>query len=92
MIDSTTSAAEDLDEVFNMLKNNFSDSTDYIKIMVKVFSTINNKENKHLRLFYMIIPALTINYIENMLMSKERLAKKNQTNCFIEVDEYLISY
>jgi WASH complex subunit 7 len=73
MLEMTTNAGTELDDIFKVLKNNFSDSTDYIKMLVKVFSQINNQENKHLRLFYLILPSLTINYVENMMISKERL-------------------
>ena len=54
-------------------------------MLVKVFSQINSPENKHLKLFYLIIPSLSINYVENMMISKERLQKKNAVDCMISV-------
>jgi hypothetical protein len=54
-------------------------------MLVKVFEKIRGGDNKHLKVFYLIIPALTINFVDNMLMAKERLAKKNTTECFLSV-------
>jgi hypothetical protein len=55
-------------------------------MLVKVFEKIRGGDNKHLKVFYLIIPALTINFVDNMLMAKERLAKKNTTECFLSVN------
>ena len=70
-----------------MLTNNFSDKSDYLRMMVKVFEKIRGSDNKHLKLFYLLLPPLTINYVENMLMAKERLTKKNSVECFITVNK-----
>ena len=40
-------------------------------MLVKVFESIRSPENKHLNRFHLIVPALTINYIEKMIMAKE---------------------
>lgn len=59
-------------------------------MMVKVFDKIKNADNKHLDLFYLIIPTLTLNFVENMLIVKERLTKKNTTDCFISDDGFVM--
>lgn len=69
-----------------MLKSNFSEKSDYLRMLVKVFEKVRGGDNKHMRLFHLIIPALTINFVENMLIAKERLTKKNSTECFISVN------
>jgi WASH complex subunit 7 len=71
--------------VFALLKTNFSEKSDYLRMLVKVFEKVRGGENKHLKLFHYIIPALTINFVENMLIAKERLNKKNSSECFISV-------
>jgi hypothetical protein len=53
--------------------------------MVTGFESVNSKENKHLELFYYIIPALTLNFVEHMLISKEKVMKKNPQDCNISV-------
>ena len=37
-----------------------------------------NPKNSHLKNFYIIVPALTINYIEYILIGKDKLNKKNK--------------
>ena len=54
-------------------------------MMVKVFEKVRGEQNKHLKLFYLIVPVLTINFVENMLIVKERLSKKNSVDCYITV-------
>lgn len=36
-----------------------------------------NSKNDHLKNFFIIVPGLTINYIEHILIAKDRLNKKN---------------
>jgi hypothetical protein len=38
--DSTKDAAQELDDIFTYLKNSFSDRSDYLRILVKVFKSI----------------------------------------------------
>ena len=59
-------------------------------MLVKGFSKIANKENKHLKLFSFLVPALTINYIENMMIGKEQINKKLSLKAFINDDGLLL--
>ena len=61
-----------------------------MNILVKGFSKIASKENKHLKLFYLIIPSLTINYIENMSIGKEQINKKLSLKAFFNDDGLLL--
>ena len=86
--------------VLSNLVKNFSESTDYFKILVEVFSSeFRSNKNMHLKNFYIILPSLvrkifilyfitecilnellsnkTLNYIEYMIGSKEKINKKN---------------
>ena len=48
-----------LDTVTGNLVKNFSESTDYFKILVDVFSNeFRSSKNMHLRNFYIILPSL----------------------------------
>lgn len=60
-----------------------------MKMMVKVFEKVRGEQNKHLKLFYLIVPVLTINFVENMLIVKERLSKKNSVDCYITVNFFV---
>lgn len=58
--------------------------------MVKAFSKINSSEHKHLKLFYQIIPALSINYIEYVIRGKDQVNKKITTKAFIYDDGFVL--
>ena len=77
MGDTTQQAAEELDDTFSFLRNSFSERTDYLNILVKVFSQILTKDNKHLEFFYLLVPSLTVNFVENIILAKDRLSKNN---------------
>mgnify|MGYP001807992096 CR=1 FL=1 len=85
------SSAKELEEIFNHYKSGFSEKIDYLKLLLKAFSGIKSPENDHLSLFYLIVPTLTLNFIEKMLISKDQIGKKNSTTeVFISVDIYVL--
>lgn len=45
-------------------------------------------KNSHLKYFYIIVPALTINYIEHILTSKDKLNKKNKEGALFTDDGF----
>ena len=70
-------------KVFDMcIKNLFKqadDAGDYLRMIVENFNGITEQENtKHLKLFYLIIPPLTMSYVEHIQRGKERIACKNK--------------
>lgn len=72
----TQAAAKNLDQVLTDLCANFSEGTEYFSILVKIFQPVLNQDSQaHLKNFYAIVPALTLNYVEKMLMHKEKLGK-----------------
>lgn len=52
-------------------------SLNYLKILVDVFIPVmRNSKNVHLKLFYLILPPLIVNYVEYMIVMKHKLNKK----------------
>jgi len=45
---------------------------------------------KNLSFFYMLIPALTLDYIQSLLVAKEKLLKKNYKGGYISDDGFII--
>ena len=85
-VDSTKNASTDLEELMNTFKEQFSSQTDYLRLLVKAFEGILSSDtHKHLNLFYYIIPPLLMNYIEHILINKEKLIKKSQQDVFLAV-------
>lgn len=70
-------AAKNLDRVLASLSGNFAEGVDYLQILVNVFREVlhNKPEHAHLKNFYMIVPALCLNFCENSRIAKDRLEK-----------------
>ena len=84
--DTSKSAAALLDEIMESLTKNFSADTEYFQILVTTFQgVLNTSEAAHLKLFYMIIPTLTISFVESMLAAKDKLTKKKAIDMYFTV-------
>lgn len=44
----------------------------------------------HFKHFYMVVPALTLNYVQSLLVAKEKLLKKNFKGGYISDDGFII--
>lgn len=87
----TRNAGNCLTNDLNNLVENFEEATEYFKLLVNVFvPVLRNKNNIHLKNFYIIVPPLTINFIENSLTCKERLNKKNKADCAFTDDGFAL--
>ena len=70
-------------KVFDMcIKNLFTqalEAGDYLRMIVRNFENILDQENvKHLKLFYLIVPPLTINYIDHVQKGNEKIMSKTK--------------
>ena len=77
------------------LKNIFKqadDAGDYLRMIVKNFVGITDQENaKHLRLFYTIIPPLTLSYIDHLQKGQEKIqSKQKNIGGFISDDGFAL--
>lgn len=65
--------------------------TDALKLLVEVFySVFHTPENDHLKLFVMIIPPLTINFVNYIIAAKEKMSKRNSTSGLFTDDGFVI--
>ncbi|CAG9113981.1 unnamed protein product [Plutella xylostella] len=86
---STLNAAEILDQNIDSLICNFTQGTEYFKLLVDVFAPIfRNPKNVHLKNFYMIVPPLTLNFVEHMILSKDKMTKKNKVGAAFTDDGF----
>ncbi|RHY31429.1 hypothetical protein DYB32_003505 [Aphanomyces invadans] len=73
----TRVAAKNVDTVVSNLSRNFSENNDYFHVLVEVFQQVVLSQ-KHLGLFYQIVPALTINFIETTVQAKDLMYKNTR--------------
>ncbi|CAO1421142.1 unnamed protein product [Diamesa serratosioi] len=86
---TTLRAAEHLEEDIQQLSKNYSEGTLYFKLLVNTFIPFfRNPKHSHLKNFYIIVPALTINFIEFILTSKDKLNKKNKDGALFTDDGF----
>lgn len=89
-LDSVTlKSAETLDQNVQGLICNFMQGTEYFKLLIDVFAPIfRNPKNLHLKNFYVIVPPLTLNFVEHMILSKDMMTKKNKTGAAFTDDGF----
>lgn len=86
-----TEAAENLDDNISGLISNFIEGTEYFKLLVDVFAPVfRNPKNVHLKNFFIIIPPLTLNFVEHMILSKDKMTKKNKAGAAFTDDGFAV--
>ncbi|KAI1239222.1 hypothetical protein IHE44_0012336 [Lamprotornis superbus] len=84
-----SSAIRQLDSVLSDLTRNFAEGTEYFKMLVDVFAPeFRSPKNMHLRNFYIIVPPLTLNFVEHSISCKEKLNKKNKSGAAFTDDGF----
>ncbi|CAI6354546.1 unnamed protein product [Macrosiphum euphorbiae] len=74
-----------LDNVVHNICQNIAEGTNYFKLLIDVFiQAMGNSNNSHLHNFYIIIPSLTLNFIEHSINSKEKMYKKSKGAMFTD--------
>ncbi|CAB1331538.1 unnamed protein product [Coregonus sp. 'balchen'] len=87
--EETQKAASLLDSVLGDLTSNSAEGTEYFKMLVGVFAPeFRSIKNMHLRNFYMIVPPLTVNFVEHSIGCKEKLNKKNKVGAAFTDDGF----
>ncbi|XP_034032903.1 WASH complex subunit 4 [Thalassophryne amazonica] len=87
--EETQRASSILDSVLGDLTSNSAEGTEYFKMLVAVFAPeFRSAKNMHLRNFYMIVPPLTVNFVEHSINCKEKLNKKNKTGAAFTDDGF----
>ncbi|CAG0882697.1 unnamed protein product [Darwinula stevensoni] len=82
-------ARKQLDDVINDISRNFSEGTRYFQLLVDAFApAFRDAKNAHLKNFHVIVPALTVNYVEYFVATKEKMAKKNKDGAVFTDDGF----
>lgn len=86
----TIEIAESLDALINSFAASFSSESDYVEMLITVFAKEfrNYEKFSHLRNFFIIVPPLTINYIEHIVACRSKIGRRAQTDSdFTFVDD-----
>ncbi|CAH2263502.1 WASH complex subunit 4 [Pararge aegeria] len=87
--EKTIQTADNLEENINDLITNFIQGTEYFKLLVEVFAPVfRNPKNVHLKNFFIIVPPLTLNFVEHMILSKDKMSKKNKAGAAFTDDGF----
>lgn len=84
-------AAKNVDFSISNLTKNFAQGTEYFKMLVDVFSAeFRDQKNMHLKNLFMILPPLTLNFIEFSMSCKEKVNKKNKIGASFTDDGFVM--
>jgi WASH complex subunit 7 len=79
LTEPTIQAGLNVDNVVDTLNRNFSEGSEYFKMLVNVFAgEYRRPENSHLDYFYLIVPALTLDFLQHIAEDKETFSKKKR--------------
>jgi WASH complex subunit 7 len=80
-------------ETLNLLDQNKINNINYLKLLVSSFESVfNDQKAQDLDLFYYLIPAVTINYVENLIVAKDNIFKKNVKNAYFTDDGFILGF
>ena len=87
----TLEACKMFDMSVRLLFKQAQDATDFLRILVKNFEGVFESESSaHLKLFHIMIPSLTLNFIEHVQRGKEKIFKKNNKDAFLSDDGFAL--
>lgn len=92
-LDKTTlDAAQALELTIDKLSKTYGEGgVEYFRLLVETFAPFfRNPKHLHLKCFYLIVPALMINYVEHMLQAKDKLNKKDKLGALFTDDGFAI--
>ena len=77
--EGTVRAAANMDDVIGTLARNFSEGSDYFKVLVSVFQQVlMSGDHAHLDNFYIVIPSLCLNWVDASYQAKNLMYKLNR--------------
>ncbi|KAK9509122.1 hypothetical protein O3M35_006508 [Rhynocoris fuscipes] len=73
------SSFESLSTIVGNINHNLNEGHEYLKLLVEAFADVCiSKENGHLKLMAILIPILSISYVQYMVTAKEKTSKRNR--------------
>ncbi|XP_034490748.1 WASH complex subunit 4 [Drosophila innubila] len=89
--ETTEGSIKEYEKSVEHLKECYSDCTNYFKLLMQGFQPfLCNPHNHHLKTFFLITPALIMNYIDYRVKEKLKMYKKDQLKCSLFEDGFAI--
>jgi WASH complex subunit 7 len=87
----TLESCKMFDMAVRLLFKQAQDATDFLRILVKNFEGVfDGAECAHLKLFHILIPTVTLNFVEHVQRGKDKIFKKNNKDAFISDDGFAL--
>ncbi|VDK43458.1 unnamed protein product [Anisakis simplex] len=88
----SVNAAKILDGIFDDATKNMNQTNNYLQILLEVFAKEfrNFAKFDHLRSFFIIVPPLTINFVEHILACKGKLGRRSKQNNTFTDDGFIL--
>ena len=68
---------KNFEDTIKLLMKKELEVKDYLRNLVNVFiGVFKGEQHKHMRQFYILVPALTINFVESIRIAKDKVLKK----------------
>ncbi|XP_059616023.1 WASH complex subunit 4 [Phlebotomus argentipes] len=91
LLSATCTSAANLQAEIEHLWRQWSEGTEYFRLLVDTLAPfLRGPKNVHLKTFYLIVPPLTINFVEHMLSMKDRMGKKNRQDALFTDDGFVM--
>ena len=87
---ATMEAIKMFDESVRLMQKQGDDANDYLRNMVKNNEGFADKDEKYapLKNFYILVPAVSIAYVDHVVRGRTKLQQKNNTDAFISDDGF----
>lgn len=87
----TLESCKMFDMAVRLLFKQAQDATDFLRILVKNFEGVfEGAECAHLKLFHILIPTVTLNFVDHVMRGKDKIFKKNNKDAFISDDGFAL--
>jgi WASH complex subunit 7 len=94
-IKSALNSLVDMKQIFsdglNLLDQNKQNNVNFLTLLVNSFDNVFTNQNiPDIDLFFYVVPAVTINFVENSIIAKDKIFKKNIKDAFFTDDGFIM--
>jgi len=81
------------EDTMNLLDQNKKNNINYLTLLVSPFENVFSEQiAADIETFYYLIPSITINYVENLIVAKNKIYSKNIKDAFFCDDGFILGF